>query len=50
MKKHYINPKTEAVTLSGAYIMLGASGDLHTKPTIPTTDQGENRAPGKVLF
>jgi hypothetical protein len=49
MKKSYIYPHTEVFTISGTAVMLGASGDMHTKPTIPTTDQGENRAP-RILF
>ena len=29
MKKQYINPQTEVLTLAGTLIMLGASGDIH---------------------
>ena len=30
MKKQYIYPQTEVLTLAGTLIMLGASGDIHS--------------------
>ena len=30
MKKSYIYPHTEVITISGTAVMLGASGDVHT--------------------
>jgi len=46
-KKHYIYPKTESVTLTGALIMLGASGDIHSNTGQGT--QSENHAPKKLF-
>lgn len=47
MRKQYIIPQTEVLTLSGTSVMLGASGDIHTGNTggIQTGSQGGAHAP-----
>ena len=44
MKKQYINPQIEVLSLSGTAVMLGASGDIHSG-NITDGDQTQNRAP-----
>jgi hypothetical protein len=48
MKKSYIYPRTEVLSLSGSMIMLGASGDLHTY-TPGEGPQSGNRTPARVF-
>ena len=48
MKKSYIYPHTEVFTISGTAVMLGASGDMHSK-TIGEGSQELNFAPAKVF-
>ncbi len=43
MKKQYIHPQIEVITLSGTAVMLGASGDIHSNTT--GGDQTQNRVP-----
>ena len=46
MKKQYIYPQTEVLTLSGTTVMLGASGDIHNNGTTESSQTG-NRMPDR---
>ena len=45
MRKQYIYPQTEVLTLSGTTVMLGASGDIHSGTT--ESSQTGNRMPDR---
>ena len=49
MRKNYINPTIEIVSMQFANAILGASGDIHST-TVQELPQGGNRAPKRDLF